>query len=303
MKTILAAVCCVAALAGSAAAETLLIRDFVGRVEIVTGAYDRVDVEAIGGAAGDAPAVRRRGETVEVDGGRGRDFWNAVSCRQRDGVREVRLDRRGGFHPMSDLPLVRVTAPSDVTLKIEGSLVDGAAGAVGEARIALASCARLVVESVAGPAAASLAGGGVLTVGPIGDRLDASIAGSGMLTADEVAGPLNASIAGSGQANIGAARGGATLNIAGSGDLRLANAAGDVDASIAGSGDIRIADGDVGVLSLNIMGAGRLSYGGSARLARVSVSGSGDVDIAQADDSDVRVAGSGNVRINGVRVR
>lgn len=82
-----------------------------------------------------------------------------------------------------------------------------------------------------------------------------------------------------------------------------ASVAGPVEGNIAGSGNRVIEGGRSERLSLSIMGSGGVIHGGGTGRANVSVFGSGDVDIATADDSDVNVAGSGDVRINGVRIR
>lgn len=308
MKTALLAACCLSAVAGPALADELRVRDFIGRIELVTGGYDSVDVRVIEGPAMGAPDVRRDGERVEVTGewdsrtrNRGWSRRDGLNCRGQGGDLEIRFGG-DGYRPISDYPTLRITAPRDVSVRLEDSILVGAIGAIGEGQISHSGCGDLSVESVQGDLRATIAGSGTMTIGDVGGSLAGTIAGSGDLRTEDIAGDANASVAGSGNVELGAVAGGMNMNIAGSGRIVADAANGDVNASIAGSGDMVVAGGTAREVEVNIMGSGNFNFAGAARMARINVMGSGDVDIAQADDADVRAAG-GDVRVNGVRIR
>lgn len=308
MTKVLLLACGMAALAGPAFAETLAIRDFAGRVEIVTGDYARLEVEVIPGKGGPSPEVTHYGDRIEVDGGLGRDFiWNwdgdGAGCRGDDGDRRVRLERGGEFYAFSELPVIRATGPRDIDLDIQGVLMDGEAGAVGAIDVDLAGCARLAVESAGGPVNADLAGAGVLTIRIIAGELDADVAGAGVLAAGDVRGPLVADVAGAGRLDLGAVRSGGDIDVAGAAHVRIARLDGDLQSDIAGAGVMEIEDGQLGVLDLDVAGMGDMDFCGFAREAVVDAAGVGTVEIANAADADVGASRTANVRVNGQRVR
>jgi hypothetical protein len=304
---LLATACAAAAVAGPAFAETLTVRNFVGRVEVITGDYDRLEVELIPGEAGDLPRVSRRGADVDVEGRRDTVDWSwdggGAGCRgNRDG-RLVRTERGGDYHSFSELPLIRATAPRGVTLEIDASLIEGVAGAVGAADIELTGCASLAIESTAGPLGADLAGAGILTVGTVAAGLDADIAGAGVLSAGDVRGPLVADVAGAGRLHIEEIRGDADIDVAGAAQVRIVRLDGDVMADVVGVSALEVEDGQIGRLDLDVAGMSHVNIRGSAREAKVDVAGISEVDIAEAADADVSASGMSDVRVNGRRVR
>ena len=306
MKTALLAAFCLS-VAGPALADELRVRDFVGRIELVTGDYAGVEVSVIDGPAMAGPEIRRAGDGADVIGQWDRGGWNpgwgdGLSCRGQGADLEIRLGR-GDYRSISDYPMLRITAPRDVAVQLENSILVGEIGAIGEGRISHAGCGDLSIQSVQGDLNAAIAGSGTMIVGAVGGSLSGNIAGSGDLRARDIAGGANASIAGSGNVELGAVAGDMRMNIAGSGRIVADAVEGDINANIAGSGDMAIAGGAADDVVVSVMGSGNFTFGGQARMARVNTMGSGDVDILQADDADVRVAGGGDVRVNGVRMR
>lgn len=309
MKTVLLAACCAASVAGPAMAETLDIRNFAGRVEIRTGDVAGIQVDVTPGGAGASPTVARVAGGVTVTGDYERD-WEAwehgrggQDCRGDGADREIRFARGGRYHRFSDLPLIRVTAPRGLDLRMDEVVVDGSAGEIGSADLALAGCARLDIAAVSGTFDGRLAGVSELSVGAVGGDMTLEFAGAGALDVGDIAGALDADIAGAGEFRIGAVRGGADLDVAGAGQIDIAYVAGALDVDMAGAGDLNIEGGDVDLISVDVVGIGDVRYGGAARLARVGVFGFGEVDIADADDVDVTSGGFGAVRVNGRRAR
>jgi hypothetical protein len=223
MKTALLAACGAAALVSPALAETLSIEDYAGRIQIQTGDYPELEIEVIPGESGAAPVVSRNADGVTVEGDWNPEgFWasadNGGQCRGDGAQREIRLERGGRHYRVSELPLIRVTAPRGVNLEIDDSLIDGEAGDLGAASIGLAGCSALDVASVAGAMDVDMVGVGNLRIGDIGGRLDADVAGAGEM-------------------DVGAVNGGAEIDIAGAGDMEIAHISGSVDADLAGAGN------------------------------------------------------------------
>ncbi len=87
---------------------------------------------------------------------------------------------------------------------------------------------------------------------------------------------------------------------AGSSDVRVAGVrASGFEGSVGGSGSL-VGEGDFGALTVHMSGSGRTMLSGEARTIGVEVVGSGDADLAgvSAREADVRVTGSGSVRLD-----
>lgn len=95
------------------------------------------------------------------------------------------------------------------------------------------------------------------------------------------------------------------LSLRGSGDVRADSVRGQMLAiAISGSGDVRIDHLDLDVLGVSIGGSGDFSAAGRAAEQGYSIAGSGDVMAADlvGQTVKVRVAGSGDVRVNAEQV-
>ena len=88
------------------------------------------------------------------------------------------------------------------------------------------------------------------------------------------------------------------IRIAGSGKLVMENVnQPDLDLRISGSGTVR-AQGSVDQATIKVSGSGEASLGDLAvKQLKVDISGSGKVEAAPKDSADVRISGSGDVKL------
>ncbi|WP_162789199.1 MULTISPECIES: head GIN domain-containing protein [Sphingomonas] len=92
----------------------------------------------------------------------------------------------------------------------------------------------------------------------------------------------------------------ASVAMAGSGDVTVNKVAGDsFEANLAGSGGLKLDSVQARQLAIKIAGSGDVSAKGTVGATQMSVAGSGDVDAADlvADTAEIKVMGSGNVRL------
>lgn len=89
--------------------------------------------------------------------------------------------------------------------------------------------------------------------------------------------------------------------VTGSGDLKVAKLTGkSAEVTVSGSGDIEIGGGTIGSGELNVTGSGDIDADGLvAATLEVSVTGSGNVDAQATDKADIRILGSGDVKLTG----
>jgi hypothetical protein len=111
---------------------------------------------------------------------------------------------------------------------------------------------------------------------------------------------INIRVSGSGSAMMDAAKvNDISLKVSGSGNLQLgALQARDVEVDVSGSGSANVASGNAESVDLSISGSGSADFGGlRSREASVSLSGSGQAAVAPRDKADIRISGSGRVRM------
>ncbi|HEY0596861.1 head GIN domain-containing protein [Sphingopyxis sp.] len=89
--------------------------------------------------------------------------------------------------------------------------------------------------------------------------------------------------------------------VTGSGDLKVAKLTGKrAEIEVSGSGDIEIAGGTIGSGELSVTGSGDIDAEGLvATTLEVSVTGSGNVDAQATGKADIRILGSGDVKLGG----
>lgn len=126
-------------------------------------------------------------------------------------------------------------------------------------------------------------------------------AGCGDWTIANVQQRLAVNLAGSGDARTGSAET-AKLRVAGSGDITAGDVRGRLEADVAGAGNVRVRS-VAGPLDVRMAGSGDVVVnGGRASAMTVSMAGSGNVLFAGVADSlNARIAGSGDVRVRQVR--
>jgi len=122
----------------------------------------------------------------------------------------------------------------------------------------------------------------ILVTVPFKDIEAVSLAGSGDIYSDNVikADSFKAALAGSGDIKLEVDASSVSSSIAGSGDISLSGSANSIKCSIAGSGDIE-------------------AYDLSSNNADVRISGSGGIRISVKDNLTARISGSGNVYYKG----
>lgn len=89
--------------------------------------------------------------------------------------------------------------------------------------------------------------------------------------------------------------------VTGSGDLKVAKLTGkSAEITVSGSGDIEIGGGTIGSGELSVTGSGDIDADGLvATTLEVSIAGSGNVDAQATGKADIRILGSGDVKLGG----
>tara|TARA_R110000868_G_scaffold51823_16_gene163955 strand:+ start:10867 stop:11874 length:1008 start_codon:yes stop_codon:yes gene_type:complete len=264
----------------SYAADTVSIENFIGRVEIRTGTSSQVSV-AITNAGGiaDDPQLAQTGSSLAIDGGQS---IRNLNCNTRGG--QIRIGPRWGTqHDIADYPLLTITAPASLALRLSDSAFQGTSGDLGSLDLEMDSCGRF-------------------ETGDIAHDVDISINGSGDITTRAIGGDVEIGINGSGDVVLGTIAGLAHVGINGSGDVRMADVTGNVEVAINGSGDVEF--GDVAGLEVRISGSGDVSADTMNGPLSVRVGGSGDVSVhgGRAEPVDISINGSGDVSFGGTAV-
>ena len=141
------------------------------------------------------------------------------------------------------------------------------------------------------------AGGcGNWTVANVDGRLEVAVGGSGTVRAG-TSRLLEASVGGSGSVFAGAT-GDLDASIGGSGSIVVAGVNGPAEVAIGGSGDVTIRGGRASTLEVAVAGSGNVRFDGVADSLEASIAGSGDVRVAEVTGAVSRsIVGSGEVRI------
>jgi hypothetical protein len=89
--------------------------------------------------------------------------------------------------------------------------------------------------------------------------------------------------------------------VTGSGDLKVAKLTGkSAEIAVSGSGDIEVGGGTIGSGELSVTGSGDIDAGGlAATTLDVSVTGSGNVDAQATGKANIKILGSGDVKLTG----
>lgn len=299
--------------------KTLVIENFVGRIDIQTEESASLDVREQGNAG--SVSYEETGNGLNIDGGIMKpDSKKCVGYYGRFSWKTDKSERKGefgGYRDLEDFPKLLVTAPDDVTLVIRNSIVFGTAGNLGAVDIEDRHCSKFTMGNVDGPLNLSISGSGDYSGGDVGDadvsvrgsgdadfgdarRVDVGISGSGDVTFENV-GPANIELSGSGDIELGTVQGSIVVAIRGSGDVDVGDVSGGADLKSSGSSDIEI-DSINGPLSITSRGSSTIEIdGGNAPTAEISVSGSGTVNFeGTANMADLSASGSGDIYIDEV---
>jgi len=271
------------AAAGAAHAQEIVIDDVFGTIEWTEADSVSVSVDNPAGRV-ETPEVSRNGDRVSVQGES--RLFRSYSCRaRRNGDLEVRLSRRGPYHSVDELPVIRVAAPASASLTITDSMIHGAVGDLASADVVMDGCGRLTLGDVSG---------GEIGAGAVGGEAELQINGSGDLTVGAVAGAGRLSINGSGDLDVAALNSGAEMSVNGSGGILVGALTGPLDIGVHGSGDIEIESGRADPFEVLIAGSGDVRFDGEAIDPSVRIAGSGDVWVrSYSGNVNTRIMGSG----------
>ena len=121
--------------------------------------------------------------------------------------------------------------------------------------------------------------------------------GCGNWTVANVDGRLEIGVGGSGTGRAGTSRS-VEASVGGSGNIVVAGVDGPAEVSIGGSGDVNIRGGRASTLEVAIAGSGNVRFDGVANSLEASIAGSGDVRVAEVTGPVSRsIVGSGEVRV------
>lgn len=299
-------------------ADTILIEDFFGSVELELSGDGAITVAKSGPNAGELTISG--GDTATIRGDREIDHrrWWKEYRNARKGWNRSPRDEDPAFEEMlEDRPKLTISAPEGTDIVVRGSAIklmaDGDAGDVEinenvhllvklgdieSGELMVHGSGYMKVGNVAGMLEAGVHGSGDLIAENAGSA-KLNVHGSGDLEAKNIAGDLDASVHGSGDLEVVRVSGSVDASVHGSGDLTIERVARGLEASVHGSGDLAIGQVTGGGIEADIHGSGDLEIdGGSVATLRASVRGSGEFEYdGSAEDVRLRSTGSGGIRV------
>lgn len=291
--SILAATAALAA-APAASAQTLVIRNVAGVIEVETSAdIDEIEVE-LGAASDLAEAPLRSDEdgAVVIDGG-----MDLIGC---GGRRRSETRARGdGLRstPVSELQTVTVRAPDSVELVLRLAAADVTAGDVARLDLLLEGCGHIEFGDVAGDVRIENNGVGDIA---LGDGRGASISsnGAGLVRAGVLTGPTVLESNGVGDIEVAAVHGDLRAEANGPATIEIGELQGDFRGGANGFGDVIIGEGraDEFVASANGIGAS-VRFGGVAGEANLSANGFAGITVQRVEGGLRREANLARVRV------
>ncbi len=279
--------------------SVLVLKDFIGRVTVETRKNAELKITRESRAK-DVDVESRR-DSLTLDGGfsnpdgskckgyNGKITWSLFSKKEK-------TTSIGGYEDIEDYPLITISAPDDVTLVIENSIIFGSAGNIGTADIDVSDCGKFDLGDISGPARFDISGSGDLTAKNIG-ALVANVSGSGDLEFRNVT-DADISVSGSGDVEFKDAQN-VNLSVSGSGDVEMEDIAEALNASASGSGDISARS--VGQdLIYEASGSSDLDIDDAFGRAFITLSGSSDVEIdgGKLDMLSVKASGGSEISID-----
>jgi len=310
------AISCLALLTSTANAKdapVLKIENFIGTVEIITGDFDKIKITDADGAN-----FSRDGNGLELNDDI--SIWS-YNCRYKKDKPMVGKGkwgwRTGGkdYRYISEFPLVKITAPANVHLEIDKSIIFGNVGNVGSAHLHIGSCGDMKFGDVNGNLDVSISGSGDIILGNAGvsdisvsgagdltaknlTSADIQVSGSGDLVLSSITGFADIGSSGAGDVEIGSVGGGLSIHSSGASDLEIESVTGgDLTIRVSGSSDITIDDGSVETLFIKASGASDVTYNGSSVNAEARASGASDIYIKNPSGR-LRTSDSGAADVN-----
>lgn len=225
-------------------ADELRIVNALGNVEVIEGEGEEIEVSIQRGDDRDAPAIRVEARdgvlTLQGEGGDITDGYSCNDYRGEPGYRKSGLFNRGQSRPLSDANDIRITAPGDIAMTIQDSILASEIAHVGAFTLNTRSC-------------------GQADIGRIDGDLWMDLRGAYDLEVESAQS--------------------AYLDIRGAGDIDIGEVNGEVAIDLKGAADISIADGRADPLIIDLAGAGDISIGATAINPEVTLKGVGDISI------------------------
>ncbi len=294
-------------------APVLKIENFIGTVEIVTNNTGKIIVNDADGAN-----VIRSGSNLTIDDDISVRSYNCNYKKDRAMIGKGKWKWSSGgknYRDIREFPLVRISAPANVHLEIDHSILFGTVGHIGSGYLRIGSCGDMKFGDVNGRLDLSVSGSGDVVMGSAGVS-DISVSGSGDLTAKNLT-SADIHVSGSGDLSLGNIKGAAEIGSSGAGGIEIGNiggglsihssgasdldidsvTGGDLTIRVSGSSDITIKDGSVETLFIKASGASDVTYAGSSVDAEARASGASDIYINNPSGK-LRTSDSGAADVN-----
>lgn len=293
--------------------QTLLIENFVGTVNMITG-----DAFSVSGDTGNISALQDSGLIIN-----GNETIENSSCKKLNGNIDISFGKKrwfkriGGYKNLGEYPKLEITVPSHAHLEIRDSIIFGSGADFGSVDAKIKSCGQLTLGDIAGPLVLKVSGSGDFTAGDVGDskiRISGSgdvrlnnmksaaidLSGSGDLIASDISGPAEITAKGSGDIHLGDIAGPLKYAGQGSSDFSAQSINESAEITLSGSSNIDIKDGTLRDLRISSSGSSEIEFGGKTDTVYVRAKGSSEIDIKMAKNAaDVKTSGSAEVEING----
>jgi hypothetical protein len=291
MRAALLVATAVAAVAGAAQAQDVVLDGVVARVVVIPENRADVAVDVQPGGAALPVRVRREGARTVLEGG-----LEVNRCRGDGPGRTVRT-RDGRQFSMSSAPLVTVRTPRNVSIETRRGAVQGEVGPMQNLSVSSGGCSTWRVADVAGNLQLRQGGGASAVAGRARTaRLQAS--GGGSIQAGAV-GELQAGASGGGSLRVVSVAGPLTADASGGGVIRIDTVSGPITAEASGGGGVGVGGGRSGALQAHASGGGWVRHGGTAAGLSARASGGGSVRVAAVNGpvQQRATSGGGTVRI------
>ncbi len=284
---------CLAVPAFAKDAPVLKIENFIGTVEIVTSNTGKITVNDADGAN-----HNRSGDNLTLDDNISIRSYN---CRTRKDSVKIGKGKWTGFYKtdyrdIKEFPHVKISAPQNVHLDVENSIIFGDVDTIGSAHLHISSCGDMKFVDVNGQLDLTVSGSGDVSFRNAGIA-DISISGAGDVIAKDLD-SANIDVSGSGDLELGNISGSVDIESSGAGDIEINSVTGnDLSIRVSGSSDVVIAGGDVETLFIKASGASDVIFNGSSKNAEARASGASDVTI-QSPSGHLRTSDSGAADVN-----
>ena len=282
-------------------AEKVSFLDITGTVEVKTTSGDEIDIEIRQGLEHMSIQLSEKDGELIVSGEPWRDDEARDCCDQR--ISRFFDARRGrklkDGEPVdeaffADHPTIIISVPVETDLSF-----DNARMRLSLQRLAgelnLNSCYVYGETAQLDSAIIGLVDGSRLVIGDVAAGLELDISGDADFLAGNVA-MADIDIAGPGDVILGDIDGMLDVSIAGSGIVRANRMTGPIAARIAGSGGLGVKDGRADTLKATLDGSGGIYFGGIAKNPDIRIAGSGEVRLREVQGRMTHV-GSGDVYV------